>query len=370
MRAFQIHKGRQNAADLVGSIADPSNIDATSTTRLFTAWFQQDFGKAGSIRVGQLAADDEFLTSTTAGGLINGTFGWATMVASNLPSGGAAYPLATPGARLQINLDGKLFASWRRVRRRSRRQALLRRQSGRQSADLQQARHHVQLLTAARSGSAKRNIRSIRKRTRPVWRPPTRSAPGITPATNSPTSVSAMTAPAISCRSRPIRRCRSITATIGASTASSTRCCGEITEEASACSCARALRPSDRNLVSRYIDGGIGFKGLFPGRPDDTLTLGAAHSKISKDAAALDQRYPGAQRPALPDPQCRDRVRGELHHAARAVVDAAAGRAIYPCGRAAMCPIPMTHRKPSATPSSSARADDQFLITSHFRHGG
>ena len=104
VRAFQIHKYRQNAADLVGSIADPSNIDATSTTRLFTAWFQQDFGKAGSIRVGQLAADDEFLTSTTAGGLINGTFGWATMLASNLPSGGAAYPLATPGARLQINL--------------------------------------------------------------------------------------------------------------------------------------------------------------------------------------------------------------------------------------------------------------------------
>ena len=47
--------------------------------------------------------------------------------------------------------------------------------------------------------------------------------------------------------------------------------------------------PSDRNLVSRYIDGGIGFKGPLPGRPDDTLTLGAAHSKISKDAAALDQ---------------------------------------------------------------------------------
>jgi porin len=59
VRAFQIHKARQNAADLVGSIADPSNIDAVSSTRLFTAWFQQDFGKTGSIRVGQLAADDE-----------------------------------------------------------------------------------------------------------------------------------------------------------------------------------------------------------------------------------------------------------------------------------------------------------------------
>jgi porin len=47
--------------------------------------------------------------------------------------------------------------------------------------------------------------------------------------------------------------------------------------------------PSDRNLVSHYIDGGIGFKGLVPGRADDTLTIAAAHSKISKDAAALDR---------------------------------------------------------------------------------
>jgi len=47
--------------------------------------------------------------------------------------------------------------------------------------------------------------------------------------------------------------------------------------------------PSDRNLLSWYVDGGVGFKGLFPGRADDTLTLGVAHSKISKDAAALDQ---------------------------------------------------------------------------------
>src|SRR5262249_24587427 len=28
--------------------------------------------------------------------------------------------------------------------------------------------------------------------------------------------------------------------------------------------------PSDRNLVSFYIDGGAGIKGLFAGRPDDT----------------------------------------------------------------------------------------------------
>jgi porin len=46
--------------------------------------------------------------------------------------------------------------------------------------------------------------------------------------------------------------------------------------------------PSDRNLVSAYVDGGAGFKGLLPNRADDTLTLGFAYVKISPDAAGLD----------------------------------------------------------------------------------
>jgi porin len=47
--------------------------------------------------------------------------------------------------------------------------------------------------------------------------------------------------------------------------------------------------PSDRNLVSAYVDGGAGFKGLLPGRADDTLTFGAAYIKISPDGVALDR---------------------------------------------------------------------------------
>ena len=49
------------------------------------------------------------------------------------------------------------------------------------------------------------------------------------------------------------------------------------------------LSPSERNLISYYADAGAGFKGLLPGRADDVLTFGVAYAKISKDAAALDQ---------------------------------------------------------------------------------
>jgi len=47
--------------------------------------------------------------------------------------------------------------------------------------------------------------------------------------------------------------------------------------------------PSDRNLVSYYVDAGAGLKGPLQGRPDDTLTFGFAYAKISKDLAAVDQ---------------------------------------------------------------------------------
>ncbi len=99
---YQIDDSGENAIDLSGSISDPSNIDALPTTRLFTLWFQQELGKAGSARIGQLAADDEFLISDTAAALINGTFGWANIVTVDLPAGGPAYPLATPGVRVAI----------------------------------------------------------------------------------------------------------------------------------------------------------------------------------------------------------------------------------------------------------------------------
>ena len=52
-------------------LASPIRATSTrcATTRLFTAWLQQNFaGDAVSLRIGQLAADDEFFISPTAGG--------------------------------------------------------------------------------------------------------------------------------------------------------------------------------------------------------------------------------------------------------------------------------------------------------------
>lgn len=92
----------------VGNILAVSNIEALPTVRLFEAWFEQKlFNDTTSIRIGQLAADSEFITSEYAGLFINGTFGWPGITAADLPSGGPAYPLATPAVRLKYSPNAK-----------------------------------------------------------------------------------------------------------------------------------------------------------------------------------------------------------------------------------------------------------------------
>jgi porin len=99
---YQIH-GRGLSSNAVGNLLTVSNIEAASSSRLFTLWLEQNWGDDKfSLRIGQLAADDEFATSDTAGLFINGTFGWPGSLGINLISGGPAYPLATPGVRLRI----------------------------------------------------------------------------------------------------------------------------------------------------------------------------------------------------------------------------------------------------------------------------
>ncbi len=100
--AYQIH-GRSLTQFFVGSGLAVSNIEAHPSTRLYTAWFQQNwFDDRLSIRAGQIAADDEFFIGPTGQNFMNTTFDTFPPAAFNLPSRGPLYPLATPGARLMV----------------------------------------------------------------------------------------------------------------------------------------------------------------------------------------------------------------------------------------------------------------------------
>ena len=100
--AYLIH-GNGLSSDDVGNLLTITNIGATPGTRLFDLWLQQSFlDDTLSVRLGQLAADDEFFVSQYATLFLNSTFGWPSILGVNLPSGGPAYPLATPGLRIRF----------------------------------------------------------------------------------------------------------------------------------------------------------------------------------------------------------------------------------------------------------------------------
>jgi porin len=108
--AYQIH-GTGQTRQNIGNLVTASNIESAPTTRLFDLWVQQSFfDDAVSLRLGQLAADDEFFVSQYAPLFLNSTFGWPSIMGINLPSGGPSYPVARPGARARIALSPRL--SW------------------------------------------------------------------------------------------------------------------------------------------------------------------------------------------------------------------------------------------------------------------
>lgn len=114
--------GRDASEDLVGNFLTISNAAGFNTLRMLEMWFQQNLLEdAVSIRLGQLSADSEFLISDYGGLFLNATFGWAALAYMNLPDGGQASPMGAPGARVAVSpvdwftfqsavLQGNVFA--------------------------------------------------------------------------------------------------------------------------------------------------------------------------------------------------------------------------------------------------------------------
>jgi porin len=112
VNAYQIRGRGLSVNDLNNNLATASNIEAARSTRLFDLWVEQVlFQGMVSVRAGQIAADDEFFTSQYAASFINATFGWPALMSANLPSGGPAYPLATPGLRVSVAPTNELAFS-------------------------------------------------------------------------------------------------------------------------------------------------------------------------------------------------------------------------------------------------------------------
>ena len=114
--------GRGPSWNQVKNALDVSNTEIYGVgevkSRLWTLWLQKTaFDGELSVRLGQISTDDEFYVSTTAANLINSTFANFALNFANLPAGqpadpyftgnGPAYPLGAPGLRITYTPNDK-----------------------------------------------------------------------------------------------------------------------------------------------------------------------------------------------------------------------------------------------------------------------
>jgi porin len=284
---FQIQNTKGGITEATGSISAPSSIDALQTTRLFTAWFEQSFGGVAWLRIGQLAADSEFFFSETPGGLINGTFGWGSNLAANMLNSGPAYPLAVPGVRLKLAPADNI--------------AVLAAVFSGDPAGPSCGGENDTPQKCNRYGTAAFGLDggslwmgelqyAVNQGDRAMGLPGIYKIGGWYATADyldqqfGIDSTGAMISLGIDSTADPIQYKGD-----WGIYALADQMVWRQGDRSMNLFVRTGFSPSDRNLISWYVDGGAGFKGLIPGRPDDVLTFGVAYAGISDDAAAADQ---------------------------------------------------------------------------------
>jgi porin len=281
--------GRDASEDLVGNFLTVSNIAGFNTLRMFELWFQQELlDDKVSIRFGQLSADSEFLISDYAGLFINGTFGWPAIAYTNIPEGGAGYPMGTLGVRLALNpvdwftfqtavFQGNVFAQdvnrhgfrWR-----------LDAQTGYTFLNEGQFRWNHREEEAGLPGQLKSG----------VWFQTGASADVLTDSTSSGNAGFYFVLDQMIYREPS-----------GSSAAGLTKDGKSVVDGKSGKSFKSPVAleksdqglgffgrvgftPADRNFVNFYFDTGLSYKGLIPTRDNDTVGIGFGYAQLSNGA--------------------------------------------------------------------------------------
>ncbi len=96
--------GNSLSAEDTHDILTVSNISAYNTPHLFELWYEQKFWDDKiALRVGQMAADQEFFISNNAAYFLCATYGWPAILSTSAPT--PSYDYASPGVRLRIDPD-------------------------------------------------------------------------------------------------------------------------------------------------------------------------------------------------------------------------------------------------------------------------
>ncbi len=275
--AFQIHGRGMSASDLNNNILTASGIEAQRTTRLFELWAQKNFLNDDlSIRAGQLAADAEFMTSDMAALYVNSSFGWPSLTAVNLPGGGPAFPLTTPGVRVRI--AGTQPLSF---------------QIGLFNGDPSKDGPNMSGTGFRTDGGAlvlAETTYALNGEKDAAGLPGTYKIGGwyhdgeFADQRKDDTGLS-LADPSSSGNARMHDGDWGL---YGVAEQTFWRSSADPAREAGAF-LRGLINPDDRNLVGWYLNGGVNLKGFVPGRPDDVFGLGFTHASITDRATDFDR---------------------------------------------------------------------------------
>ena len=272
-----------------GKFFGVSSIAGYNTLRMSTLWFQQKLlDDRISIRVGQISADSEFFSSAYAGVFISDTFTWPALAALNLPNSGPNFPMGTLGARIAWNpvdwftfqsavFQGNVFAQnvnrygflWR-----------LDAQTGYTFFNEAQFRWNQRDDETGLPGQLKPG----------VWFQTGQSADALTESTHSGNAGFYIVLDQMLYREPGNPSAASpandaMSASDGKGTKSfETPALIKKSDQGLGWFLRTGFAPPDRNFLDFYFDTGLTYKGLIPGRDNDTAGIGFAYGHLSNGA--------------------------------------------------------------------------------------
>ncbi len=106
--ALQIH-GSSISGPYLDNLQGANGNEGQNSTRLWELWYDQQFlNNSLDIKIGQQSVDNEYMISTYSGLFVNTMAGWPLIPSDDLYGGGPAYPLSAPGVRLRAEPNGNV----------------------------------------------------------------------------------------------------------------------------------------------------------------------------------------------------------------------------------------------------------------------
>jgi porin len=260
----------------VGNLMTVSEIEALPASRLSELWLEQSlFDDRLFLRVGELSADTEYMVSQTSILFTNGSFGWPAIFAANMTDGGPAYPLSAPTVRVKYVPTPVLS-------------------------------FQASLIDGTPGGGNPRSGIDPQRRNPNGTRFPLSDPPLVLAeasyAYNTQRGAEGLPGTVTLGGWHRFGRVDAVTPDpvtgLGRRLSGDSGLYGVIDQtifqepddpnDGASVFLRASASPGDRNLVDFYLDGGIAYRGLFPGRSDDTLGLAVGVTRISRAARRLD----------------------------------------------------------------------------------